>query len=53
METDEDVDQLAAAAQAAGLTLDQGPSTTPWGSRTFAVTDPDGFKLTISRDAAT
>jgi uncharacterized glyoxalase superfamily protein PhnB len=46
----QDVDQLAAAARAAGITLDSEPHDTPWGSRAFEVTDPDGFKLTIATE---
>jgi catechol 2,3-dioxygenase-like lactoylglutathione lyase family enzyme len=49
IETDQDVDALAAGARAAGITLDEEPHDTDWGSRAFAVTDPDGFKLTITR----
>ena len=46
--TDQDVDAVAAAAKAAGLTLESGPDDMPWG-RAFALTDPDGFKLTVAR----
>jgi len=48
--TDQDVDQVAARAKAAGITLDQEPHDTEWGSRAFTLTDPDGFKLTISKE---
>lgn len=48
--TEQDVDELATRAKAAGITLDGEPTDYPWGGRGFAVTDPDGFKLTISRD---
>jgi uncharacterized glyoxalase superfamily protein PhnB len=30
--------------------LDAEPHDTPWGSRAFEVTDPSGFKLTISTE---
>jgi uncharacterized glyoxalase superfamily protein PhnB len=46
--TDQDIDALAARAKQAGLTLDQEPHETPWGSRAFEVTEPSGFRLTIS-----
>jgi uncharacterized glyoxalase superfamily protein PhnB len=46
--TTQDIDQLAARAKAEGITLDSEPEETPWGSRAFQVTDPDGFKLTLS-----
>jgi catechol 2,3-dioxygenase-like lactoylglutathione lyase family enzyme len=49
--TDQDIDQLAAHAKAAGITLDEEPRDTEWGGRAFAVTDPDGFKLTIFKES--
>jgi uncharacterized glyoxalase superfamily protein PhnB len=48
--TSQDIDGLAARAKSAGLALDQDPHDTPWGSRAFEVSDPSGFKLTISSD---
>ena len=51
VETDQDIDGLAAGAKSAGLKLDQVPHDTPWGSRAFEVSDPSGFKLTISSAA--
>jgi uncharacterized glyoxalase superfamily protein PhnB len=49
--TTDDIDRLAARAKAAGITLDAEPHDTPWGSRAFEVTDPSGFKLTISTES--
>jgi uncharacterized glyoxalase superfamily protein PhnB len=46
--TTQNVDELAARAKGAGVSLDTEPHDTPWGSRAFEVTDPTGFKLTIS-----
>ena len=46
--TTQDIDQLAAAAKKAGVTLDTEPHDTPWDSRAFEVTEPSGFSLTIS-----
>lgn len=46
--TEQDIDRLAADAKKAGLSLDAEPYDTPWGSRAFEVTEPSGFKLTIS-----
>lgn len=46
--TAQDIDQLAARAKAAGLSLDEEPHDTPWGTRAFGLTDPDGFKLTLT-----
>lgn len=46
--TGQDLERLAGNAKSAGITLDSEPHDTPWGSRVFDVTDPSGFKLTIS-----
>ncbi|MGZ6988071.1 MAG: VOC family protein [Thermoanaerobaculia bacterium] len=48
--TTQDVDALAAGIVARGGKLDQEPRDQPWGSRDFAMTDPDGFKITIGAD---
>lgn len=48
--TDQDIDQVAAHAKAAGITLDEEPHDTEWGGRAFSVTDPDGFKVTIFKE---
>jgi uncharacterized glyoxalase superfamily protein PhnB len=50
-ETTQDVDALAAKIKARGGTLDEEPRDTPWGSRDFSLTDPDGFKLTIGKES--
>ena len=49
--TSQDIDQLAADAKQAGVSLDTEPHDTPWGSRAFDVTEPSGFRLTISSAA--
>jgi uncharacterized glyoxalase superfamily protein PhnB len=46
--TTQDVDALAKGIVARGGTLDQEPLDQPWGMRDFALTDPDGFKITIA-----
>jgi catechol 2,3-dioxygenase-like lactoylglutathione lyase family enzyme len=46
--TRQNVDELAAAIKSRGGRLDHEPTDQPWGTRDFAFTDPDGFKLTIS-----
>jgi len=48
LETDQDIQALAARAKDAGITMSDGPGPLPWGPIGFTVTDPDGFKLTIS-----
>jgi hypothetical protein len=36
--------------KAAGYTLDAEPFDTPWKTRQFDLTDPSGFKLTVSSE---
>jgi uncharacterized glyoxalase superfamily protein PhnB len=48
IEVADDIDQLAARARAAGITLGSEPHDTEWGSRAFDVTEPSGFALTIT-----
>jgi catechol 2,3-dioxygenase-like lactoylglutathione lyase family enzyme len=47
--TDQDLNELAEHAKAAGITLDSEPAPLPWGPMAFAVTDPDGFNITIAK----
>lgn len=46
-DTAQDVDRLAADIKARGGTLTREPEDLPWGDRAFAVTDPDGYQITI------
>jgi catechol 2,3-dioxygenase-like lactoylglutathione lyase family enzyme len=46
-ETAQDLDALAARLREHGVEPD-GPKVEPWGNRALTVTDPDGFKLTVS-----
>ena len=48
--TSQNIDELAARVKAAGIRLDVEPHDTPWSTRAFEVTDPTGFKLTISTE---
>lgn len=50
IETSANVDEVAARAKAAGLKLDVEPFDTPWKTRQFELTDPTGFKLTVSTE---
>jgi uncharacterized glyoxalase superfamily protein PhnB len=50
LSTTQNIDQLAADARNAGITLDTEPHDTPWGTRAFEVTEPSGFRLTISSE---
>ena len=50
IETAQHVDEIAARVKAAGITLDAEPFDTPWKTRQFELTDPSGFKLTVSTE---
>jgi uncharacterized glyoxalase superfamily protein PhnB len=45
--TTQDIDQLAARVKKAGIRLDAEAHDTEWG-RAFDVSEPSGFKVTIS-----
>ena len=44
------VDEIATRAKKAGITLTSEPHDTEWKSRTFEVSDPSGFLLTVFAD---
>jgi lactoylglutathione lyase len=46
--TGQNVNRLAEAIRERGGRLLEEPHDDPWGARTLAVADPDGFKVTIS-----
>ncbi len=46
--TAQSVDEIASGIKQRGGKLDSEPADMSWGPRTFALSDPDGFKLTIS-----
>jgi uncharacterized glyoxalase superfamily protein PhnB len=48
IEAADDIDQVAARAKKAGITLAKEPHDTEWGARAFEVTEPSGFLLTIA-----
>jgi uncharacterized glyoxalase superfamily protein PhnB len=48
LSTTQNIDQLAARVKQAGISLDSEAHDTEWGSRAFDVTEPSGFKVTIS-----
>lgn len=50
--TTQNIDEVAARAKAAGITLETEPHDTEWKSRVFDVTDPTGFRLTIGSEVA-
>jgi uncharacterized glyoxalase superfamily protein PhnB len=50
IETTQSIDEIAARVKAAGIKLDVEPFETPWKTRQFELTDPSGFKLTVSSE---
>jgi uncharacterized glyoxalase superfamily protein PhnB len=50
IETAQNVDAIAARVKAAGFPLDMEPFDTQWKTRQFEVTDPSGYKLTVSSE---
>jgi uncharacterized glyoxalase superfamily protein PhnB len=50
IETTQPIDEIAARARDAGVTLDSEPHDTEMKTRQFEVTDPSGFKLTVSSE---
>jgi uncharacterized glyoxalase superfamily protein PhnB len=50
MSTTQNVDEVAARARRAGITLQSEPYDTEWKTRAFEVVDPSGFLLTISSE---
>ena len=50
IETTQNIDDIAKRVKAAGFTLDIEPFDTPWKTRQFELTDPSGFKWTVSSE---
>jgi uncharacterized glyoxalase superfamily protein PhnB len=50
IETTQGIDEIAARVKAAGFALDVEPFDTQWKTRQFELTDPSGFKLTVSSE---
>ena|SRR5215211_512695 len=48
--TKDNIDQIASRARAAGVKLDSDPHDTEWKTRAFDVTEPSGFKITVSSE---
>ena len=48
--TRQNIDQIASRARDAGVKLDSEPHDTEWKTRAFEVTEPSGFKITISSE---
>ena len=50
IETAQNIDEIAARVKAGGFTLDVEPFDTQWKTRQFELTDPSGYKLTVSSE---
>ncbi len=50
VETAQNIDEIAARVKAAGFVLDAEPFDTEWKTRQFELSDPSGFKLTVSSE---
>ena len=48
--TKQNIDQIASRAKTAGVKLDSEPHDTEWKTRAFDITEPSGFKVTISSE---
>jgi uncharacterized glyoxalase superfamily protein PhnB len=51
VETEQDLQALANQARAAGLSVEGDPAPLGWGPMGFTLTDPDGYKVTVSGPA--
>lgn len=51
VETEQDLQSLANQARAAGLSVESDPKPLEWGPLGFTLTDPDGYKVTVSGPA--
>jgi len=49
--TKQNIDEIASRARTAGVKLDSEPHDTEWKTRAFDVTEPSGFKITITSEA--
>jgi uncharacterized glyoxalase superfamily protein PhnB len=50
IETAQNIDEIAARVKAGGFALDTEPLDTQWKTRQFELTDPTGYKLTVSSE---
>jgi uncharacterized glyoxalase superfamily protein PhnB len=48
--TAQDIAAIAARITASGVKLDFEPRAMPWGDYAFAITDPDGYKITVIQE---
>jgi uncharacterized glyoxalase superfamily protein PhnB len=50
VETTQNIDEIAARVKSAGYKIDVEPFDTPYKTRQFELTDPTGYRLTISSE---
>jgi uncharacterized glyoxalase superfamily protein PhnB len=50
LSTAQDIAAIAARIKASGVKLDFEPRAMPWGDYAFAITDPDGYKITVIQE---
>ena len=50
IETAQNIDDIAARVKAAGYKIDVDAFDTPWKTRQFELTDPSGYKITVSSE---
>jgi uncharacterized glyoxalase superfamily protein PhnB len=48
--TAQDIAAIAARIKASGVALDFEPREMPWGDYAFAISDPDGYRITIIQE---
>jgi len=48
--TAQDIAAIAARIKKSGVGLDYEPRAMPWGDFAFAITDPDGYKITVIQE---
>jgi uncharacterized glyoxalase superfamily protein PhnB len=50
MATAQDIAAIASRIKTSGVKLDYDPREMPWGDYAFAITDPDGYKITVIQE---
>ena len=50
LSTAQDIAAIASRIKTSGVKLDFEPREMPWGDYAFAITDPDGYKITIIQE---
>ena len=48
--TEQNIDELANRIKKRGGILDSEPADMPWGARIFRLKDPDGYRISVSRN---